>query len=74
MIRLPNKLYPFAETVLADFTIVLRGLNGEAMTVVDLHHRLKDTIDTQDFIEALTLMLALRTLDLDLETGVIRHA
>ena len=74
MIRLPNKLYRFDETILADFVTILRSLDGDATCVSDLHERLKPAMATEDFLDALTLLLTLGTLRLDTDSGVIAHA
>lgn len=74
MIRLPNKLYRFDETILADFVTILRSLDGDATRVADLHERLKPAMATEDILDALTLLLTLGTLRLDTDSGVIVHA
>ncbi|WP_277100729.1 ABC-three component system middle component 7 [Cutibacterium granulosum] len=74
MIRLPNKLYRFNETVLADFVTILKVLGTEPVPVLDLQRRLADKLHTEDLIDALTLMLTLGVLDLDANEGVISRA
>ena len=74
MIRLPNKLYRFNETVLADFVIILKTLGTEPVPVLDLQRRLADKLHTEDLINGLTLLLALGVLDLDASKGVISRA
>ena len=71
MIRLPNKLYRFNETVLADF---VKTLGTEPVPVLDVQRRLADKLHTEDLIEALTLLLTLGVLDLDANEGVISRA
>ena len=74
MIRLPNKLYRFNETVLADFVIILKTLDTEPVPVLDLQRRLADKLHTEDLIDGLTLLLALGGLDLDASKGVVSRA
>lgn len=74
MIRLPNKLYRFNETVLADFVTILKTLGTEPVPVLDLQRRLADKLHTEDLIEALTLLLTLGVLDLDANEGVVSRA
>lgn len=74
MIRLPNKLYRFNETVLADFVTILKTLGTEPVPVLDVQRRLADKLHTEDLIDALTLLLALGVLDLDASEGVISRA
>lgn len=74
MIRLPNKLYRFNETVLADFVIILKTLGTEPVPVRDLQRRLADKLHTEDLIDGLALLLALGVLDLDASKGVVSRA
>lgn len=74
MIRLPNKLYRFNETVLADFVTILKTLGTEPVPVVDLQHSLADKLRTEELIDALTLLLTLGVLDLDCDKGVVSRA
>ena len=74
MIRLPNKLYRFNETVLADFVTIFKPLGTEPVPVVDLQRRLADNLRTEDLIDALTLLLALGVLDLDASKGAVSRA
>lgn len=74
MIRLPNKLYRFNETVLADFVTILKTLDTEPVPVLDLQRRLADKLRTEDLIDALTLLLTLGVLDLDASKGVVSRA
>ena len=74
MIRLPNKLYRFDESVLADFVVILKALGGEPVAVLELQRALAAELHAEDLIDALTLLLMLGTLDLDTSEGVIRRA
>ncbi|WP_215523027.1 ABC-three component system middle component 7 [Varibaculum prostatecancerukia] len=74
MIRLPNKLYRFNESVLADFVTILKALDDEPISVLELQRILAQDLHTEDLIEALTLLLTLGTLDIDVSKGVIRRA
>lgn len=74
MIRLPNKLYRFNETVLADFVTILKTLGTEPVPVLDLQCRLADKMHAEDLIDALALLLTLGVLDLDCDKGVVSRA
>lgn len=74
MIRLPNKLYRFNESVLADFVTILKALGDEPISVLELQRILSQDLHTEDLIEALTLLLTIGTLDIDVSEGVIRRA
>ena len=74
MIRLPNKLYPFSESVLADFIPIKQALSGRRLPVADLYAEVAQAMSAQDFIEALTLLLTLKHVELDVEEGVIWSA
>ncbi|MDT3767776.1 hypothetical protein QS713_06850 [Gleimia hominis] len=74
MIRLPNKLYRFNETALAGFVTILKTLGTEPTPVLDLQSHLADKLRTEDFIDALTLLLALGVLDLNASEGVVNRA
>lgn len=74
MIRLPNKLYRFNETVLADFVTILKTLGTEPVPVLDVQRRLADKLHTEDLIDTLTLLLTLGVLDLNANEGVISRA
>ena len=74
MIRLPNKLYRFNETVLADFVTIFKTLGTEPVPVLDVQRRLADKLHTEDLIDALTLLLTLGVLDLNANEGVISRA
>lgn len=74
MIRLPNKLYPFNESILADFVPIQSLLANRRVQVADLYAELAEVMSAQDFIEALTLLLALKRVELDATEGVIWSA
>ncbi|MDR6938670.1 ABC-three component system middle component 7 [Arcanobacterium hippocoleae] len=74
MIRLPNKLYRFNESVLADFVTILKTIDESPISVLDLQRKLAQKLHTEDLIDALTLLLTLGVLDLDTSKGVLSHA
>lgn len=74
MIRLPNKLYRFDESILAVFVTIMRSLDTEPVSVTDLHDRLDVNMAIEDIINALTLLLTLGVLSLDTDQGVISRA
>jgi len=74
VIRLPNKLYHFNESVLADFVTILKALGDEPISVLELQRTLAQDLHTEDLINALTLLLTIGTLDIDVSEGVIRRA
>lgn len=72
--RLPNKLYTFDESTLANFPRILNHLDNP-MRLIDLHFDLvKQVGGTAELIEALTLLLALRKITIDVKNGVIALA
>ncbi|WP_222842256.1 DUF2326 domain-containing protein [Boudabousia marimammalium] len=56
MIRLPNKLYRFNESVLADFVTILKAVNNYPISILELHRVPAPDLHTKDFIDALTLL------------------
>ena len=74
MIRLPNKLYRFNESVLADFVTILKAIDDDTISVLELQRALASDLHAEDLIDALTLLLTLDTLNLDASEGVIRRA
>lgn len=74
MIRLPNKLYRFNESVLADFVTILKAIDDDPISVLELQRALASDLHAEDLIDAPTLLLTLDTLNLDASEGVIRRA
>lgn len=74
MIRLPNKLYRFNESVLADFVTILKAIDDDPISVLELQRALASDLHAEGLIDALTLLLTLDTLNLDASEGVIRRA
>lgn len=74
MIRLPSNLYRFDESILADFVTIMRNLGEEPTRVDVLHERLSPIMATEDYIDALTLLLTLGKVELDGSKGVITRA
>ena len=74
MIRLPNKLYRFNESVLADFVTILKAIDDDPISVLELQRALASDLHAEDLIDALTLLLTLDTHNLDASEGVIRRA
>lgn len=60
--------------MLADFVTILKALGDEPISVLELQRILSQDLHTEDLIEALTLLLTLGTLDIDVSKGVIRRA
>lgn len=72
--RLPNKLFTFAESTLSDLAPVLSQISPDGTAVTDLQANctsLRD--DPQRFIEALTVLFALNQVQLDEETETIHR-
>lgn len=74
MIRLPNKLYSFNETVLADFVKILHTVGDTPVSVAELNKQLSASVPTENLIDALSLLLTLGSLELDQEKGVVSRA
>lgn len=72
--RLPNKLYTFDESTLANFPRILNCLTNPRR-LIDLHAEVAKQIGgTTELIESLTLLLALSKITIDVEKGVIARA
>ena len=72
--RLPNKLFTFAESTLSDLAPVLSQISPNGTQVTELQTNctsLRD--DPQRFIEALTVLFALNRVQLDEETEMIHR-
>ncbi|WP_124053958.1 ABC-three component system middle component 7 [Arcanobacterium ihumii] len=75
MIRLPNKLYTFKESTLALLPPIMATLEMGLMPVAELREEVwRDIPSATDFIEALSLLLALRELILDEDKGTVEYA
>ncbi|MEW6861057.1 hypothetical protein QEV69_02815 [Trueperella pyogenes] len=71
--RFPNKLYPFAESMLALVATILTIVNSEPMSIHELRERL-DHPALEDLLDALTALFTLKQVELDPATGVIARA
>lgn len=72
--RLPSKLFTFAESTLSDLAPVLSQISPNGTAVTDLQANctnLQD--DPQRFIEALTVLFALNRVQLDEESEMIHR-
>ncbi|MDO5722518.1 MAG: hypothetical protein Q4P06_08285 [Actinomycetaceae bacterium] len=75
MIRLPNKLYTYKESTLALFPPIMEALETGSMPVLDLREAVREHVPSAtDFIEALSLLLALGSLNLNDDEGTVEHA
>ncbi|WP_418968481.1 ABC-three component system middle component 7 [Alloscardovia omnicolens] len=71
--RLPNKLYSFEQTSLVYFVPILKQLETEK-ELVQLYAQFKQELPSvSDFLEVLSLLYALNTIEVDFEKGVIRR-
>lgn len=71
---LPNKLYTFGESTLALLAPVLDALGSHPTSVTALRDRVSPTMDSTDFVDALTCLYALRAIDYDDQKGVVTRA
>lgn len=71
---LPNKLYTFGESTLALLAPVLDALGSDPTSVTALRDRVSPTMDSTDFVDALTCLYALRAIDYDDQKGVVTRA
>lgn len=74
MLRLPNKLYPFAESTLACFPLVLTAIGDQRMRVTDVYNDVAEDINVNDFIDCVTMLLAIQEIELDAKQGVVWRA
>lgn len=75
MIRLPNKLYAFGESILALFPTIMAALTDEPKTVLELCENLRSAIlETTDYIDARALLLTINAIELGPNTRMVSHA
>lgn len=74
MLRLPNKLYPFTESILAVFPIILRAIPDTPISVISLYSVLEDRLKVSEYVDAMSLLLTLGVIKLDAKKGEIWRA
>ncbi len=71
MIILPNKLYNFNDSVLSKLTKVLKTLDENELSTIELYRSLiKDFSDIEEFINTLTCLYALNRIYV--KNGIIK--
>jgi len=75
VIRLPNKLYTYKESTLALFPPIMEALQNGGLPVLALREAVREDIPSAtDFIETLSLLLALGSVILNAAEGTVEHA
>ncbi len=63
--RLPNKVIPYNQSIIAKFPIILDALKIKPYTAIDLFNSVKTRIDIDDFLDAIDSLYALGKIRLD---------
>ena len=73
--RLPNKLFPFEETTLANLSIILTQLESGPTPVIELFRKVEGRLGGSDeFLDTMLCLYALGAVELDDERQVISNA
>lgn len=73
--RLPNKLFSYEESTLANLPVVLTELEDGPLPVLELLERVRPTIgDAAEFLDTMICLYALGAVELTDERQVISHA
>lgn len=66
MIKLPNKLYSYNESIISKFAPILKELECRELTVLELYSKFENTIPTlSDFIDTLCCLYALDVIEIN---------
>lgn len=69
MIKLPNKLYQYNESVISKFSAILKAVEFRDVYVYELYLNLTLIFsDINDFIDTLTCLYSLKIIELDNDT------
>lgn len=73
--RLPNKLFSYGESTLANLPVVLAELEDGPLPVLELLERVRSAIgDADEFLDTMVCLHALGAIELTDERQVISHA
>lgn len=74
MIKLPNKLYQYSESVISKFSAILKAVEFRDVYVYELYLNLALIFsDINDFIDTLTCLYSLKIIELDNDTLKIKY-
>lgn len=74
MIKLPNKLYQYNESVISKFSAILKAVEFRDVYVYELYLNLTLIFsDINDFIDTLTCLYSLKIIELDNDTLKIKY-
>lgn len=74
MIKLPNKLYQYNESVISKFSAILKAVEFRDVYVYELYLNLTLIFsDINDFIDTLTCLYSLKIIELDNDTLRIKY-
>lgn len=69
--QFPNKLYSYKKSTLALMPMVLREIESNPVTVVDLYQRVRPSLsDATDFLSVMDCLYALKAVDINDEGEV----
>ncbi|ETJ98397.1 ABC-three component system middle component 7 [Propionimicrobium sp. BV2F7] len=72
--RLPNKLFSFEESTLANLPVILQLLESGPMPVLDLYHGVEASFGGVDeFLDTMECLYALGAVEINDERQVIAH-
>lgn len=64
MIKLPNKIYQYNESIISKFPIVMDSLKESEISIIGLYSKIQSSfVDIDDFIETLTCLYALNKIE-----------
>lgn len=74
MIKLPNKLYQYNESVISKFSAILKAVEFRDVYVYELYLNLTLIFsDINDFIDTFTCLYSLKIIELDNDTLKIKY-
>lgn len=66
MIKLPNKLFPYEESVISKFMLVINRLEYADLTPIELYMSAKEKYgDINEFVDVLSCLFALNIIELN---------
>ncbi|HEM3723939.1 TPA: ABC-three component system middle component 7 [Streptococcus suis] len=72
--QLPNKLFSYEESTFSKFPIILKVLQSQPRSVVDLYHLVARNFEsTFEFIEALDALFALNRIEFNDESEKLEY-
>jgi len=66
MIKLPNKLFPYQESIVSKFLLVISKLEVSDFTPMELYHSSRDKYnDISEFVDVLSCLYALNVIEIN---------